>query len=161
MKTAGQLVARTLDYLKKKVKPGITTKELDIASREFLAECGAKAAFFGYRGYPGYVCVSVNDEIVHGIPGGRVLLEGDIVSLDFGVEHQGYFGDAAITVLVGKISEQAQNLIKVTEEALWKAIAVARKGVYLSDISFAVQHIPARFIPLAPSFFANSISSGS
>ncbi|MCP4648953.1 MAG: type I methionyl aminopeptidase [PVC group bacterium] len=139
IRKAGQLVAKTLDYLKTKVKPGITTRELDILSVEFIDKCGAKAAFYGYRGYPAHVCVSINEEIVHGIPSGRVLRDGDIVGLDFGVEHEGYFGDAAITLPVGKIDKQAQQLIDVTKEALCKAIEVAKKGNHLSDISHAVQ----------------------
>ena len=160
IRVAGQLVAKTLKHLKQKVKPGITTQELDIASQEFLGECGVKAAFFGYRDYPAHVCVSVNEEIVHGIPSGRVLLDGDIVSIDFGVEYQGYFGDAAITVPVGKISNTAADLIKVTEEALWKAIKIVRKGVYLSDISFAVQqHVEANGFSVVREFVGHGIGA--
>ncbi|MFH1063035.1 MAG: type I methionyl aminopeptidase [Candidatus Omnitrophota bacterium] len=139
IRKAGLIVAKTLKHLKSKVKPGITTRQLDMEAANFIKKHKARAAFLGYRGYPGHICASINEEVVHGIPGDRVLLDGDIISLDVGVELDGYFGDSAITVGVGRISVEAQRLIDVTRDALYKAIDAARKDNYLSDISYAVQ----------------------
>ncbi|MDP2663256.1 MAG: type I methionyl aminopeptidase [Dehalococcoidia bacterium] len=139
MKQAGQIVASTLATLASKVKPGVTTGELDqIVVREFRKK-GATPSFKGYRGYPATLCVSVNDEVVHGIPGKRVLQEGDVVSLDLGSIYHGYQGDAAITVGVGRISRQAQELIDVTREALAVGISAAVEGSRVGDVSWAVQ----------------------
>ncbi len=144
IRKAGVIVAKTLRFLKTKVKPGVTTRELDEEAARFISRNGGRAAFLGYRGYPGHICASINEEVVHGIPGGRVLLEGDIISLDVGVELDGYFGDAAITVPVGTIDSPAQRLIDVTRESLYKAIDAARAGNHLSDVSSAVQqHVEA------------------
>ncbi|MFH2137797.1 MAG: type I methionyl aminopeptidase [Candidatus Omnitrophota bacterium] len=160
IRKAGQLVVKTLEYLKDKVKPGVTTREIDIESEKFIKKCGAKAAFFGYRGYPAHICISINEEIVHGIPGGRMLRDGDIVGLDFGVELEGYFGDAAITVPVGEIDKESQRLIDVTREALCKAIEVARKGNYLSDISHAVQqHVEKNGFSVVREFVGHGIGA--
>ena len=139
IKKASIIVAKTLKLLKTKIRPGITTKELDNEAENFIRKSGAIPAFKGYRGYPASICASLNEEVVHGIPGGRILRDGDIISVDVGVELDGFFGDAAITYPVGKVSEQARKLIDVTREALYKAINVARKGNYLSDVSYAVQ----------------------
>ncbi|MBU1044292.1 MAG: type I methionyl aminopeptidase [Candidatus Omnitrophica bacterium] len=139
IRNSGLIVAKTLKYLKSKVKPGITTRQLDLEAANFIKKHNARAAFLNYHGYPGSICASINEEVVHGIPGDRVLLEGDIISLDVGVELAGYFGDSAITVAVGKISDQNKKLIEVTRDALYKAIDVARKDNYLSDIGYAVQ----------------------
>jgi methionyl aminopeptidase len=128
-----------LERLKKEVKPGIKTKQLDIVAVEELRKQKAKASFKGYRGYPSSLCVSINDEIVHGIPGDRVLKEGDIVSLDFGAYVGGFHGDAAITVGVGKIDENTQRLLDVTEAALMMGIKGARAGVNMGDVSAAIQ----------------------
>ena len=125
MRQAGRIVATVLETLTKKVRPGMKTKELDdIAIRE-LTRLGAKPSFKGYRGFPSNLCASVNDEIVHGIPGERVLDEGDIVSLDLGAIFMGFQGDAAVTVGVGKISSPARQLIETTEGALKAGIAAA------------------------------------
>jgi len=132
-------VARALKYLKAFIKEGITTEELDRLAEEYIKRHGGIPAFKGYRGYPRSLCVSVNEEVVHGIPGKRRLKEGDIVSLDLGVLMDGYYGDAAITVPLGKVSELARRLIKVTEEALYRGIEMARPGNRLSDISHAIQ----------------------
>jgi len=132
-------VARALKYLKAFIREGITTEELDRLAEEYIKRHGGIPAFKGYRGYPRSLCVSVNEEVVHGIPGKRKLKEGDIVSLDLGVLMDGYYGDAAITVPVGKVSELARKLIKVTEEALYRGIEMARPGNRLSDISHAIQ----------------------
>jgi len=140
MRQAGEIVATILGILSNHVKPGIKTKELDnIAARE-LKKRGAKASFKGYRGFPANLCVSVNDEIVHGIPGKRVLHEGDIVSLDFGAIYDDFQGDAAITVGVGKITPEAKQLIETTKGSLEAGIAAARPGATLGDISAAIQN---------------------
>jgi len=139
IREAGSIVAQVLEILKKEIRPGLVVKELDaIVRREFTAR-QVTPTFLGYLGYPATVCVSVNDQIVHGIPGDRVLQEGDIVSLDLGATHRGFVGDAAITVGVGRISPEAERLVKTTEEALWKGIAAARAGAPLGAVSFAMQ----------------------
>jgi methionyl aminopeptidase len=140
MREAGRVVAKVLEVLAGQLRPGMKTIELDeIAARE-VARQGAKPSFKGYRGFPANLCVSVNDEIVHGIPGERVLREGDVVSLDMGAVLNGFQGDAAVTVGVGKISPQARDLIMTTESALMAGIAAARAGATLGDISVAIQH---------------------
>jgi methionyl aminopeptidase len=139
MREAGRIVALTLAFLEERIRPGVTTAELDAAAREFVCEQGAEPSFLGYRGFPASLCVSVNEEVVHGLPGSRVLKEGDIVSLDFGAIHKGYQGDAAITVGVGDISDEAQELMDVTRGALAAAIAQCRSGNYLGDVSSSIQ----------------------
>lgn len=139
MRQAGRIVAAVLQRLKEEVKPGIKTRQLDLVAVSELKKCGAKASFKGYRGFPAHLCVSVNDEIVHGIPGERRLNEGDIVSLDFGAIVNGFHGDAAITVGVGEISSKAQELLAVTEAALMAGIKAARCGAHLGDVSAAIQ----------------------
>jgi len=145
MRQAGRIVASVLDILTKQLKPGVKTKALDtIAARE-LKKLGAIPSFKGYHGFPANLCVSINDEIVHGIPGERVLQEGDIVSLDLGAIFQGFQGDAAVTVGVGEITKQASKLIETTRDALEAGIAVAHAGARLGDISAAIQqHAEAR-----------------
>jgi methionyl aminopeptidase len=139
IREAGRIVAQVLEILKEEIRPGLVTKELDaIVRREFAAR-GVTPTFLDYHGYPATVCVSVNDQIVHGIPGERALQEGDIVSIDLGATHRGFVGDAAITVGVGRTSAKAERLLRVTEEALWKGIAAARAGAPLGAISFAIQ----------------------
>lgn len=139
MRQAGRIVATVLSILMKKVKPGMKTKELDtIAGRE-VERLGGKPSFKGYRGFPANLCVSVNDEIVHGIPGERSLQEGDIVSLDFGASFKGFQGDSAVTVGVGEISPRARELMATTEEALKAGIAAARPGARLGDVSSTIQ----------------------
>jgi methionyl aminopeptidase len=139
MRQAGRIVATVLSILMKKVKPGMKTKELDnIAGRE-TERLGGIPTFKGYRGFPANLCVSINDEIVHGIPGERILREGDIVSLDFGASLNGFQGDSAVTVGVGEISPRARKLVATTEEVLNAGIAAARSGARLGDISAAIQ----------------------
>ncbi len=139
MRQAGRIVATILEILSKQIKPGMKTGELDnIAARE-AKKRGAKPSFKGYRGFPANLCVSVNDEIVHGIPGKRMLSEGDIVSLDFGAIYKGFQGDAAVTVAVGKINTTAKQLIETTKGALEAGINTARDGARLGDISSAIQ----------------------
>ncbi|HEY83443.1 MAG TPA: type I methionyl aminopeptidase [Dehalococcoidia bacterium] len=140
MRQAGRIVAIILEILTKEIKPGMETGELDaIAARE-LERRGAKSSFKGYHGFPANLCVSVNDEVVHGIPGKRVLREGDIVSLDFGAIFEGLQADAAVTVGVGEVSPAAKRLMATTKGALEAGISAARAGARLGNISAAIQH---------------------
>lgn len=139
MRRAGQVVATVLATLARSLRPGMTTHELDqIAERE-LKTLGATSSFKGYRGYPASLCVSINDEVVHGIPGKKIIQNGDLVSLDFGAITGGYHGDAAITVAVGEVGTPAQNLLQTTKGALKAGITAARTGGHLGDISWAIQ----------------------
>ncbi len=140
MRQAGRIVATVLEIMRSQVKPGMKTKELNVIAARELDRLGARPSFKGYRGFPANLCVSVNDEIVHGIPGERALGEGDIVSLDLGAIFIGFQGDAAITVGVGEISLQAKRLMETTEGALNAGIAAAYPGARLGDISAAIQH---------------------
>lgn len=139
IKRSNRIVALVLSELKKMVKPGIRTKELDKYAESRTRSLGAIPAFKGYRGFPASLCVSVNEEIVHGIPSSRILREGDIVSLDFGVIHDGYYGDAAITYPVGEVSQTARSLIAAVEQSFYEGIKQLRVGHRISDISAAVQ----------------------
>lgn len=138
-RASNRIVAEVLSVLREKVKPGVTTRELDKIAESVTVKRGAKPAFKGYRGYPFSLCTSVNEEVVHGMPSNRVLVEGDIIGLDFGVYHQGLYGDAAITLPVGKVGEQAVRLMQVTEQSLHNAIGQVFRGNRLGDISSAVQ----------------------
>jgi methionyl aminopeptidase len=140
MRQAGRIVGSILKILSEQVKPGMKTKELDIIAERELKRLGGKPSFKGYQGFPASLCVSVNNEIVHGIPGERVLKEGDIVSLDFGAIYDGFQGDAAVTVAVGEISPAAKQLIEATKGALAAGIAKARAGATLGDVSAAIQN---------------------
>jgi methionyl aminopeptidase len=143
MRQAGSIVAAVLDILSGRVEPGLKTKELDaVAARETAAR-GAIPSFKDYHGYPANLCVSVNNEIVHGIPGERIIKEGDLVKLDFGVVYEGYQGDAAITVGAGQLSPLAQKLLEVTQKALMAGIARARAGGRLGDIGAAIDESAA------------------
>jgi methionyl aminopeptidase len=148
-----------LTALASKVAPGVSTAELDELAEDLIADAGATAAFKGYHGYPATICASINDEVIHGIPSGRRLLqEGDIVSIDVGVSVGGYFGDSAITVPVGAVSEEAARLLRVTEESLWKAIDRARSGARVSDIGHAVQrHVEAHGFSVVREFVGHGI----
>lgn len=140
MRYVNKMVAKVLNMLKKEIKPGITTYDLDRLAVEYSKTLNAKPAFLGYGGFPNALCVSVNEEVVHGIPSKKKFLkEGDIVSLDFGLFYDGFYGDSAITVGVGNISKSKQKLIDVTRESLYKGIEKACVGNYLFDISKAVQ----------------------
>lgn len=139
MKTAGRIVGETLDKLKEVIKPGITTKELDRMAEEFIVKSGAVPAFKGYRGFPASICTSINNQVVHGIPGLNRLENGDIVSIDIGAVYNGYYGDAAVTFGVGEISGDAARLIDITKRSLFKGIEKAVEGNRLSDISHAIQ----------------------
>lgn len=139
MRKAGHIVAAVLEVLAKEVKPGITTGKLDTIASKELERHGAQASFKGYRGFPASICTSVNSEIVHGIPGKRVLQEGDVIAIDVGAIYNGFQGDAAITLGVGKINNEAKKLIATTQGALEAGIAAATEGAHLSDISAAIQ----------------------
>jgi methionyl aminopeptidase len=140
MHRAGLLVWEVLEKMRGMVRPGISTKELDEFAEAYTAEHKAKPAFKGYRGYPGSVCTSINEEVVHGIPSAaRKVREGDILSMDFGVVMDGYYGDAALTVPVGKIAPEREKLLRVTRESLERAIDKVRAGNRLGDVSSAVQ----------------------
>ena len=140
MRASNRIVAEILTALQEKTKPGITTIELDRYSEEMAKKKGAKPAFKGYRGYPFALCASVNAEVVHGMPSNRILKSGDIISLDFGVYYKGFYGDAAITVPIGDISEEAMKLLKITEQSLYDGIRQAEVGNRLGDISSVVQN---------------------
>ena len=139
MRRAGRITARARALAGSMVKPGVTTKEIDKAVRDFIKSCGAKPSFLGYGGFPGSACISVNDEVIHGIPGSRTLQEGDIVSIDVGAFIDGYHGDCAATFPCGQVSDEALRLIAVTEQSFWEGIKFARPGYRVSDISHAVQ----------------------
>ena len=139
LKRSNAIVAEVFQALRKAIGPGMTTKELDQMVEEIILSRGALPAFKGYRGFPGSLCASINEEVVHGIPGQRKLKEGDLVSLDVGVNLNGYFGDAAITLPVGEVDEEARRLVEVTERALSIGIEKAEIGNRLFDISYAIQ----------------------
>src|SRR3979409_160398 len=140
MRDAGRLVGEVLTELAAHVAPGVTTADLDALAEKRIARAGATPAFKGYHGYPATICASINNEVIHGIPSGRrVLNEGDIISLDVGASLDGYFGDSAITLPVGQVSESAATLLRVTEESLYKAIERVRQGGRVSDIGHGPQ----------------------
>ena len=144
MRQAGRIVAGLLDHLARLVRPGITTGALDGEAARYLTDAKARSPFLGYRGFPASICVSVNEEVVHGIPGPRKIREGDLVSLDAGAEVDGLFADAATTVMVGTVPPEARRLAETTRLALAKGIAEAVPGRRLSDISHAVQQVVER-----------------
>lgn len=139
MRKAGRLVGETHAFLEKLIKPGITTKELDEAAEDFIRSNNALPAFKGYNGFTGSICVSINDEVVHGIPGLKKLNDGDIISIDIGTIIEGYYGDGAKTHIVGNASDEDKRLIEVTRQSFYEGIKYARVGYRLSDISHAVQ----------------------
>ncbi|MFZ5451752.1 MAG: type I methionyl aminopeptidase [Thermodesulfobacteriota bacterium] len=141
MEKANRMVAEILEEVKERVRPGVETRELDEVAEEGCRRRRVEPAFKGYRGYPASVCVSVNEEVVHGIPGARRLQDGDLVSLDFGVRHDGFYGDAALTLPVGEVAPEARKLLEATRESLDAAIAQVKVGARLSDISHAVQTV--------------------
>lgn len=140
MRLSGKVVAETLLLIEEKVRPGITTAELDRIAEEFIIKSGAKPSFKGLYGFPASLCISVNEQVVHGIPGGYVLKDGDIISVDCGALLNGYHGDAARTFGVGAISPEANKLIEVTRDSFFKGIEYAKVGNRLSDISHAIQN---------------------
>ncbi len=158
MRAAGAVVAEVLEVLKVKVRPGVTTLDLEKIAEEETKRLKARPAFKGYRGYPFCLCTSVNSEVVHGMPSKKTLNEGDIVSIDYGALVDGFYGDAAVTVPVGTVSEDAARLMRVTEESLGKAIEAAREGARLQDISFAVQsHVEPHGFSVVREFVGHGI----
>jgi methionyl aminopeptidase len=139
MKNSCQIVAETLELLRQKIQPGVTTLALDRFAESHARKCKAEPAFKGYSGYPFSLCCSLNNQVVHGFPANKELEPGDILSIDFGVVLDGFYGDAAITVAIEPVGKNAQNLIKITEESLYKGIEKATEANNLSDISAAVQ----------------------
>lgn len=139
MREAGRIVALTHQELAKSIRPGISTIELDKLAEQFIRSMGALPSFKGYGGFSGSICTSVNQELVHGIPGNRVLQDGDIISLDIGADYKGYHGDSAWTYAVGSITDEAKRLMDVTEQSLYKGLEQAIPGARLSNISHAIQ----------------------
>jgi len=139
MRKAGRITAQARALAGSMVAPGVTTHEIDTAVRRFIESHGAKPSFLGYGGFPGSACISINEEVIHGIPGPRKLKEGDIVSVDVGAYIGGFHGDCAATFPCGKVSEEAMKLIQVTEQSFWEGMKYARQGCRVSDIGHAVQ----------------------
>src|SRR5262245_19250989 len=159
MREAGRLVGEVLSQLATLVAPGVTTADLDEVAEKRIRQAGAAPAFKGYHGYPATICASVNQEVIHGIPSGRRLLnEGDIISIDVGASLDGYYGDSAITLPVGQVSEEAAALLRVTEESLYKAIEHVQVGNRVSDIGHAVQqHVEAYGFSVVREFVGHGI----
>lgn len=144
IREAGRLVVQVLSKLEDLIKPGVTTEELDQFAEELILKSGATPAFKGYRGFPKSICVEINECVVHGIPDSRRLKEGDIIGIDVGVQLDGYYGDAAVTYPVGRVSAEATKLMGVTQQALFQGIEYCRVGNRLSDISHAIQSVAER-----------------
>ena len=160
MRDASALVADVLAELAGMVTPGISTLDLDREAERLVRAAGAEPAFKGYRGYPCTLCASVNEQVIHGIPSKRALAEGDIVSLDMGVKKHGFFGDSAVTVPVGRVSEEAQLLLRVTQESLEKGIEQVRLGGRVSDIGHAIQkHVEAHGFSVVREFVGHGIGA--
>jgi methionyl aminopeptidase len=159
MREAGRLVGEVLTELSALVAPGVTTGDLDAVAEKRIVAAGAVPAFKGYHGYPATICASINEEVIHGIPSGRRMLnEGDVISIDVGASLDGYYGDSAVTLAVGAVSEEAATLLRVTEEALYKAIERARPGNRISDIGHAVQrHVEAYGFGVVREFVGHGI----
>lgn len=158
MARASRVVAETLEVLKGAVQPGITTDELDRLAEQEIRARGARPAFKGYRSYPKTLCASVNEQVVHGIPSKRVLKDGDIIGLDLGAIVEGFYGDSAVTVVVGQGSERNAHLVRVTEEAMYIGIKQAVVGHRLSDISHAIQqHVESAGYSVVTEFVGHGI----
>ena len=139
MKEAGRITGEALLVARDMIRPGISTYEIDAAIRRYIEKCGAKPAFLGYGGFPASACISINDEVIHGIPSKkRILREGDIVSIDTGATYRGYVGDSARTIPVGKVSEEAQRLIRATRDSFWAGVEQMRVGNRLGDVGAAI-----------------------
>lgn len=161
MYEANQIVAGVLSMLQDEMRPGLTTHQLDALAEEYCRDHGAEPAFKGYRGYPASLCVSLNEEVVHGIPSKKVKVrDGDIVSVDFGTRYKGFFGDSAVTIAIGTISEDVQKLLRVTNESLYKAISQVQIGNRISDISRAVQnHVEGNGFSVVKQFVGHGIGT--
>jgi len=160
MREAGKIVAEAHELVREAVRPGITTKELDRITEEHILKRGAIPAFKGYGGFPASICASVNHEVVHGIPGLKTLEDGDIISIDIGALYKGYYGDAAKTHAIGKISQQAEELIEVTRQSFYEGIKFAKLGYRLSDISCAIQsHVEDRGFSVVRNYVGHGIGT--
>jgi methionyl aminopeptidase len=160
LRRVNQLVGRILAELRQVVVPGISTSDIDELAERRVREAGAEPAFKGYHGYPATVCASVNEQVVHGIPSSRPLVSGDIVSIDMGAKLDGFFGDCAVTVPVGEVTPQASELLRVTEEALFRGIDRVRPGARVSDIGAAVQqHVEAQGFSVVREFVGHGIGT--
>lgn len=145
LKVAGQIVGDTHKYLIPFIKPGITTKELDNLAHKYIISRGATPSFLGYEGYPGSICTSVNEEVVHGIPSNRKLKNGDIISIDIGACYKGYHGDSAWTYTVGHVNKEVLDLMKHTEESLFAGLSVVKEGAHIGDIGYAVSEVAKQY----------------
>lgn len=160
MRAAGRLTALTIAELRRAIRPGVTTGELDALAEDFITRHGGIPAFKGYQGFPGSICASINEEVVHGIPGVRQVKSGDIISIDIGAIVDGYVGDAAFTAPVGDVSLEALELLRVTEEALYQGIAQAHPGRRLSDISHAIQvHVESAGLAVVRDYVGHGIGT--
>ena len=160
MKIAGRIVAEALELMKEAVRPGITTLELDTIAEAHIRKSGGIPAFKGYNGFPASICSSVNEQVVHGIPGSIVLKDGDIIGIDIGVIYGGYYGDAARSYGIGKISDEKKKLLRVTEESFFKGIEYALAGNRLSDISHRIQkHVESNGFSVVRDFVGHGIGS--
>ncbi len=158
LKISGSILAKIMQRLRNFIKAGISTKEIEQLAEELMRQEKVSPAFKGYKGFPASICVSINEEIVHGIPGERILKSGDIVSLDLGVNYKGYFSDAAVTIAIGKINDETNKLIEVTKTALSEGIKQARKDNHLSDISWAIQrHVEKNGFSVVRQFVGHGI----
>jgi methionyl aminopeptidase len=160
LRQVNQLVGRILAELRQMVAPGVTTAQIDAVAEQRVREAGAEPAFKGYHGYPATVCASVNEQVVHGIPSARALVDGDILSIDMGARMGGFFGDCAVTVPVGAVSDEASSLLRVTEEALFHGIEAVKPGARVSDIGAAVQqHVEAHGFSVVREFVGHGIGT--
>lgn len=142
MKDAGRITGEALLVARDMIRPGISTYEIDQAIRSYIEKCGAKPAFLGYQGFPGSACISINDEVIHGIPSrNRILMDGDIVKIDTGATYRGYVGDSARTIPVGQVSDEAKKLIQVTRDSFWAGIDAVRVGNRLGDVGSAIHTV--------------------
>ncbi|MEW6264573.1 MAG: type I methionyl aminopeptidase [Thermodesulfobacteriota bacterium] len=158
IRISGRLAARTLDFLAAEIKPGVTTARLDGLAQQFIGDHGAIPSSLGYRGFPKSICVSINEEIVHGIPGPRRIKEGDLVKVDVTVFKDGFHGDTARTFLVGQVSERARQLVEATRQALEIGVSQVQAGAHLGDIGAAIQeHIEARGFSVVRNFVGHGI----
>jgi len=160
LRRVNQLVGRILAELRSMIASGVTTKEIDALAEQRVREAGAEPAFKGYHGYPATVCASVNEQVVHGIPSAKALIDGDIVSIDMGAKLDGFFGDSAVTVAVGRVEPGAAELLRVTEEALFHGIEAVKPGARVSDIGAAVQqHVEAHGFSVVREFVGHGIGT--
>ena len=160
LRVVNRLVGSILAELRQTAAPGVSTADLDRLAERRVREAGAEPAFKGYHGFPATICSSVNEQVVHGIPSDRALCDGDVVSIDMGAKLNGFFGDSAVTVPVGKVTEEAQGLLRATEESLFRAISVVRPGARVSDIGAAVQgHVEAQGYSVVREFVGHGIGT--